>query len=131
MKKHPLLGFLLLTFLITWGISALYLLFPAQLVALTRKDADRYHPLFVIAACALTLSAFAVVMTVRYVPALVGHAGSSGSWLFHCPELDLLLAGTVDQAAFPSLPYKLLPRLLWTIRGHRSGSSRIPRRRAG
>ncbi|HZA36346.1 MAG TPA: hypothetical protein VE505_15525, partial [Vicinamibacterales bacterium] len=56
------------------------------------------------------------LMTLRYVPALVGHAGSSGSWLFHCPELDLLLAGTVDQAAFPSLPYRLLPRLLWTCR---------------
>jgi D-alanyl-D-alanine carboxypeptidase len=57
------------------------------------------------------------IMTLRYLPALVGHAGSSGSWLFHCPELDLLLAGTLDQAASPSLPFKLLSKVLWLIQG--------------
>ncbi|MFC7740430.1 serine hydrolase domain-containing protein [Nocardiopsis composta] len=28
---------------------------------------------------------------------LIGHSGATGTWLFHCPELDLHLAGTVDQ----------------------------------
>ena len=79
MKKHPLLGFFLLTFLITWGIGAIYLLFPAQLVALTSKDADRYHPLFVFAACAPTLSAFAVVLSLR---------GRQGLLLFWARYLD-------------------------------------------
>jgi hypothetical protein len=31
-------------------------------------------------------------------PAVIGHTGSTGSWLFQCPQLDLLLSGTVDQA---------------------------------
>jgi D-alanyl-D-alanine carboxypeptidase len=46
------------------------------------------------------------------MPALVGHSGSTGSWLFHCPERDLLLAGTVDQVTAGAVPYRLLPRLL-------------------
>ena len=29
---------------------------------------------------------------------VVGHSGVTGSWLFHCPELDVHLAGTIDQA---------------------------------
>ncbi len=53
------------------------------------------------------------------VPALVGHHGASGSWLYHCPELDVLLAGTLDQAAQPSLPYRLLPRALRILSAER------------
>lgn len=48
----------------------------------------------------------------RRMPALVGHTGSTGSWLFHSHELDVYLAGTVDQATAGSLPYRLAPRLL-------------------
>lgn len=48
----------------------------------------------------------------RRMPYLVGHTGSTGSWLFHSPEWDLYLAGTVDQAAGGPLPYRLMPRLL-------------------
>lgn len=43
---------------------------------------------------------------------LVGHSGSTGTWLFHCPELDLHLAGTIDQAEGRSLPFRLMVRLL-------------------
>jgi D-alanyl-D-alanine carboxypeptidase len=46
------------------------------------------------------------------VPAVVGHSGSTGSWLFHCPERDLLLAGTVDQVTAGAVPYRVVPRLL-------------------
>jgi D-alanyl-D-alanine carboxypeptidase len=46
------------------------------------------------------------------VPALVGHSGSTGSWLFHCPERDLLLAGSVDQVAAAAIPYRFLPKVL-------------------
>jgi CubicO group peptidase (beta-lactamase class C family) len=45
-------------------------------------------------------------------PAVVGHSGSTGSWLFHCPDLDLLLSGTVDQAAAGSAPYRFMPKIL-------------------
>lgn len=46
------------------------------------------------------------------IPAVVGHSGSTGTWLFHCPERDLFLAGTVDQAMEPALPFRFMPRLL-------------------
>ena len=65
MKKHPLTSFFLIAFLITWGIAGLFFLFPDQLVALTGKEADAYHPLFRLAASAPTLSAFLVILCVR------------------------------------------------------------------
>jgi D-alanyl-D-alanine carboxypeptidase len=43
---------------------------------------------------------------------LVGHSGSTGSWLFHCPELDVVLAGTIDQVRGHSAPFRIMPRLL-------------------
>jgi hypothetical protein len=61
------------------------------------------------------------LLTIRHIPALVGHAGSSGSWLFHCPELDLLLAGTTDQAASPSLSFKLLSKVLSIVQAAARG----------
>ncbi len=47
---------------------------------------------------------------------LVGHAGVTGTWLFHCPELDLHLAGTIDQSTFfaRSAPFRLMTRILRT-----------------
>jgi D-alanyl-D-alanine carboxypeptidase len=41
---------------------------------------------------------------------LIGHTGATGSWLFHCPELDLTLTGTVDEVNARSLPFRLLIR---------------------
>lgn len=46
------------------------------------------------------------------VPAVFGHTGVSGSWLFYCPELDLILSGTVNQVAAAALPFRFIPRLL-------------------
>jgi D-alanyl-D-alanine carboxypeptidase len=58
-------------------------------------------------------------MTVPFrVPVLVGHSGSTGTWLYHCPELDVVLAGTLDQAEPRSLPYRLLPRVLRLVQQH-------------
>lgn len=48
----------------------------------------------------------------RQLPAVNGHTGSTGSWLFHCTALDLYLAGTVDQGTAGAVPYRLLPKLL-------------------
>jgi hypothetical protein len=46
------------------------------------------------------------------VPPLIGHTGSTGSWLFHCPTHDLLFAGTVDQATAGALPFRFVPKLV-------------------
>ncbi|GAA0924481.1 serine hydrolase domain-containing protein [Nonomuraea longicatena] len=43
---------------------------------------------------------------------LVGHSGATGTWLFHCPELDLHLAGTVDQTKGQAVPFRLMARCL-------------------
>jgi D-alanyl-D-alanine carboxypeptidase len=48
---------------------------------------------------------------------LVGHSGSTGSWLFHCPELDLLLTGTVDEAKAHARPFRFLPKVLRAAAG--------------
>jgi D-alanyl-D-alanine carboxypeptidase len=48
----------------------------------------------------------------RPIPAVIGHTGVSGSWLFYCPRLDVLLAGTVNQATAAALPFRFVPKLL-------------------
>jgi D-alanyl-D-alanine carboxypeptidase len=48
----------------------------------------------------------------RAVPAVVGHTGATGSWLFYCPELELVYCGTVDQIAAGAAPFGLTPKLL-------------------
>lgn len=48
----------------------------------------------------------------RPLPAVIGHTGSTGSWLFYCPDLDLYFSGTVDEASQGPVPYRLLPQLL-------------------
>ena len=65
MKKNPLVSYFFFTFLITWGIAGLFLLFPDQVVRLTMKEADAYHPLFRFAISAPTLSAFLVILWLR------------------------------------------------------------------
>jgi membrane protease YdiL (CAAX protease family) len=59
MKKHPLLAFFLLTFLITWGLGACFALFPDQLTALFGKISPS-NPLFLIAVYAPSFSALVV-----------------------------------------------------------------------
>jgi CubicO group peptidase (beta-lactamase class C family) len=48
----------------------------------------------------------------RSIPAMVGHTGISGSWLFHVPELDLFITGTVDQVLAGGVPFRFVPGLL-------------------
>ncbi len=49
------------------------------------------------------------------VPALLGHTGVSGSWLFYCPDYDLYLCGTVGQLSETPLPFRFLPKVLRKI----------------
>ncbi len=46
------------------------------------------------------------------MPAVLGHTGSTGCWLFHCPDRDLFLAGSVDEVTAGALPYRIVPRIL-------------------
>jgi len=48
----------------------------------------------------------------KRLPAVIGHTGSTGCWLFWCPELDMFFAGSVDEASAGAVPYRLMPQLL-------------------
>jgi CubicO group peptidase (beta-lactamase class C family) len=51
----------------------------------------------------------------RSIPAVVGHSGATGSWLFYCEELDVLLAGTVNQLSAGAVPFRYLPKMLQAL----------------
>ena len=51
----------------------------------------------------------------KAIPELIGHTGSTGSWLFYCPERDLFFCGTVDQVTAGAVPFRFVPKLLHTI----------------
>ena len=42
------------------------------------------------------------------VPPLWGHSGSTGSFLYYCEDLNLYMAGTIDQAASKTKPFRLM-----------------------
>lgn len=46
---------------------------------------------------------------------LIGHSGASGSWLFYCPEMDLLTTGTVDEVKARAFPFRFIPKLLRAV----------------
>jgi len=48
----------------------------------------------------------------RPTPPVIGHSGATGSWLFYCPELDVYLAGTVDQVTAAAAPFRFVPKVL-------------------
>jgi D-alanyl-D-alanine carboxypeptidase len=52
---------------------------------------------------------------IKAIPELIGHTGSTGSWLFYCPEKDLYFCGTVDQVTAGAVPFRFVPKLLHTI----------------
>lgn len=46
------------------------------------------------------------------IPAVFGHTGSTGCWLFYCPELDVAISGSVEDAAAGSVPFGTAPKIL-------------------
>lgn len=65
----------------------------------------------------------------RQAVTLVGHSGATGTWLFHCPELDVVLTGTIDQVNGRSTPFRFMPRVLRAIhRGGPDGQTQAHRR---
>lgn len=51
------------------------------------------------------------------MPSLVGHTGSTGSWLLWSPERDILLVGSVNELTAGALPFQVIaPRILQAAR---------------
>jgi D-alanyl-D-alanine carboxypeptidase len=48
----------------------------------------------------------------RPVPEVIGHTGSTGTWLFYARELDLYLTGAVNQVTAGAVPFRLVPKVL-------------------
>lgn len=53
----------------------------------------------------------------RRLPAVVGHTGSPGSWLFWCEEMDLFMAGSVDEVSAGAIPYRVAPETIKILYG--------------
>jgi D-alanyl-D-alanine carboxypeptidase len=60
----------------------------------------------------------------RPVPAVLGHTGSTGTWLFHCPQLDLFLCGAVDEVTAGPVPFHFVPRVLGALRTRVASAAR-------
>lgn len=63
---------------------------------------------------------------VQRIPPVVGHTGSTATWLLYCRELDLCLAGTFDVAR-PALPFRCVTRVLHTVQRAAPDSNRAAR----
>ncbi len=46
------------------------------------------------------------------MPAVLGHTGSTGCWLFYCPDLDILISGTVEDVTAGAVPFRTVPKVL-------------------
>jgi D-alanyl-D-alanine carboxypeptidase len=51
----------------------------------------------------------------RSVPPVLGHTGSTGTWLFRAPGPDLYLTGTVNQITAGAVPFRVAPEVLRVI----------------
>jgi D-alanyl-D-alanine carboxypeptidase len=56
---------------------------------------------------------------VMKVPPLWGHSGSTGSFLYYSEDLNLYLAGTIDQTASQSKPFRLMSKVIKAIESKR------------
>lgn len=46
------------------------------------------------------------------VPAVIGHTGATGSWLFYCEAYKLIFSGTVSQVTSAPVPFSAIPEVL-------------------
>ena len=58
------------------------------------------------------------------MPSILGHTGSTGCWLFYCPEWDVLLSGSVDEVTAGAVPFRTVPRILKILRTSEWGPSK-------
>jgi len=52
----------------------------------------------------------------RLLPPVLGHTGSTGCWLFCCPEYDATFTGSVDDVTAGAVPYRVVAKLLQVMR---------------
>ena len=52
----------------------------------------------------------------RPFPELIGHTGATGTWLFYCPPMDILLAGDVSQITAGPVPFQFVPKILRALK---------------
>ncbi|MDZ7792973.1 MAG: serine hydrolase [Spirochaetia bacterium] len=53
-----------------------------------------------------------IFTSMKKLPEVIGHTGSTGCWLFWCPQLDLYLCGSVDETSAGAVPYRVIPEIL-------------------
>jgi CubicO group peptidase (beta-lactamase class C family) len=51
-----------------------------------------------------------------HMPAVLGHTGSTGCWLFYCKELDVYFVGSVDEITAGAVPFRIVPKILKVFR---------------
>jgi D-alanyl-D-alanine carboxypeptidase len=101
---------------------------------LTLPSMQVFRPLFFPLSYGLGMMRFRlprVFSPLSPLPALLGHAGASGSFAFACPDArggGLLLAGTVDQVAQPRHPFQLMLSVVRAI--EKAGPKALARRRS-
>lgn len=52
-----------------------------------------------------------VFSLIQSFPELYGHTGVSSAWLFYCPEIDMIITGTVSQLSAVAVPFKIVPKI--------------------
>jgi CubicO group peptidase (beta-lactamase class C family) len=65
-----------------------------------------------------------ILTPLRPLPFVVGHTGSTGCWLFYCPEWDLFLAGSVEEVTAGAVPYRIVPKILRILRPEQEAARR-------
>jgi D-alanyl-D-alanine carboxypeptidase len=60
----------------------------------------------------------------RRVPPVIGHSGSTGTWLFYCEEQEMLFAGTVEEITAGAVPYRVVPKQLRVTQRLRTDAGR-------
>ncbi len=58
----------------------------------------------------------AIFTMFRKMPALIGHSGLSGAFAYYVPEKDVFLSGTVNQINNPGTSYKMLIKIIGSIK---------------
>jgi len=63
----------------------------------------------------------------RPFPEFFGHSGATGTWLFYCPPLDLILAGGVSQITAGPVPFQFVPKILRALKPYFHAHEHGPR----
>ena len=59
-----------------------------------------------------------LVSEITGIPPLWGHSGSTGSSLYFAEDLDLYMAGTIDQVTSKTVPFRLMQKVMKVAASH-------------